>query len=91
MLLTKIDHHANILPWLDLAEVEIVWVECDIHGRIDVEDFKSKISGVKVAAFSGASNVTGAVQPIKELSAISRQAESTFPCRCRSTRAPQTD
>jgi len=74
VLLTKIDHHANILPWLDLAEVEIVWVECDIHGRIDVEDFKSKISGVKVAAFSGASNVTGAVQPIKELSAISRQA-----------------
>ncbi len=74
ILLTRADHHANILPWMDLRAkgVELVWVGCNRNGVIDVEDFRKKCFGCKVAAFSGASNVTGAIQPIKELSEIAR-------------------
>ena len=78
ILVTSADHHANILPWMDLREkgVELVWADCDDQGVIDVEDFKKKCFDCKVAAFSGASNVTGAIQPIRELSAIAKESRA---------------
>lgn len=76
VLVTRADHHANILPWMDLKakDVEIIWVDCDDQGIIDIDDFRQKCRGVKVAAFSGASNVSGAIQPIKELANIARES-----------------
>ena len=76
VLLTKADHHANILPWMNLRNlgVEIRFAECDCFGRIDLADFKAKIKGVKLSAFIAASNVTGAIQPIKELVHICKNA-----------------
>jgi cysteine desulfurase/selenocysteine lyase len=63
VLVTRADHHANILPWMDLRQngVELVWADCDDQGTIDIDDFRKKCSGCMVAAFSGASNVTGAI------------------------------
>ncbi len=74
ILVTKADHHANILPWLNLQKkgVEIRLVNCDKFGRIDIDDFRAKVKGCKIAAFSGASNVTGAIQDIKTLTKIAR-------------------
>lgn len=77
VLVTRADHHANILPWLRLRDrygVIVEWADCDEYGRIDTEDFEAKVKGCKIASFSGASNVTGAIQPIKELSQIAHQA-----------------
>ncbi len=79
VLITKADHHANILPWLRLRNhlgVKIRWVECDKQGYIDVDDFKNKVRGCSIASFSGASNVTGAIQPLKELVSIARDEDS---------------
>ena len=61
VLVAQADHHANILPWMDLKEinVDLVWAECDDQGVIDINDFKNKCAGCKIAAFSGASNVSG--------------------------------
>lgn len=75
VVLTKADHHANILPWMDLKKqgVNIRWVECDKKGHIDIEDFRQKTKGAKVAAFTGASNVTGAIQPITDLVKICKE------------------
>lgn len=74
VLVTLSDHHANIIPWMDLKAkgVDLVWAGCDRNGTIDIDDLRQKCAGCKVAAFSGASNVTGAIQPITELSAIAR-------------------
>jgi cysteine desulfurase/selenocysteine lyase len=76
IVLTKADHHANILPWMDLKKqgVQIRWVECDKSGQIDVTDFRQKVEGAKLAAFTGASNVTGAIQPIDVLVKICKEA-----------------
>lgn len=75
VLLTWADHHANLLPWMDLKikGVELIWADCDDHGVIDIDDFRIKCKGCKVAAFSGASNVSGAIQPTKELAGIARE------------------
>lgn len=75
VVLTKADHHANILPWMDLKKqgVQIRWVECDKKGHIDIEDFRQKTAGAKVTAFTGAGNVTGAIQPITELVKICKE------------------
>ncbi|MCK5743582.1 MAG: aminotransferase class V-fold PLP-dependent enzyme [Caldisericia bacterium] len=76
VLVTEADHHANVLPWLQLKKngIKVRWVECDNYGRIDTSDFAKKIIDCKIATFSGASNVSGAIQPIKELSSIARNA-----------------
>lgn len=75
VLITRADHHANILPWMDLKSkgIELVWADCDGQGVIDIDDFGQKCRGCKVAAFSGTSNVSGAIQPIKELANIARE------------------
>lgn len=75
VVLTKADHHANMLPWMDLRKqgVQIRWVECDKKGHIDIEDFRQKVAGAKVAAFTGAGNVTGAIQPIGEFVKICKE------------------
>jgi len=75
VLCTMADHHANILPWLDLKRrgIRVVFAMCDGLGRIDVADFQDKVKGAKVAAFIAASNVTGAIQPMRELTKISSE------------------
>jgi len=72
ILCTMADHHANILPWLDLKKIgtRVVFAACDVLGRIDLEDFERKARGARVAAFVAASNVTGGIQPIRELAGI---------------------
>ncbi len=69
VLLTFADHHANILPWLELKKrgVQIVFAKCDVMGRIDIGDFAKNCKGAKLAAFIAASNVTGAISPLYEL------------------------
>lgn len=76
VVLTKADHHANMLPWMDLKSrgVQIRWVECDKLGHIDATDFRQKVRGAKVAAFTGAGNVTGAIQPIEDLVGICKES-----------------
>lgn len=62
ILLSKIDHHANIVPWQIIAKhygITIHWVNTKSDGTLDYEDLKQKISSVQLVAISWASNVTG--------------------------------
>lgn len=73
VLLSKADHHANIVPWQIIAEeygVVIEWVNLYENGTIDYEDFVRKVSKVNVVSLTGASNVTGEVLDIEEVSTI---------------------
>ncbi len=69
ILTTMLEHHSNELPWRRRAEV--VHVAVDSDGRLDECDFDRKLAmfadRVAVVAVSGASNVTGYVQPIHRL------------------------
>jgi cysteine desulfurase family protein (TIGR01976 family) len=71
ILVTRLDHDANVTPWLALEEkgVTIRWAE--IHPgdcTLDVEDLAAKLnSKTKLVAIGYASNAVGTINPIKEI------------------------
>ena len=78
ILVTRLDHDANVSPWLALEEkgVTIRWAE--IHKEdctLDVEDLAAKLSSkTRLVAVGYASNAVGTINPVKE---IVRLAHST--------------
>ena len=73
MLLSKVDHHANIVPWQILAEeygVVIDWVELHDDGTIDYDSLALKLPGAKLLAITGASNVTGEILDLDRVKII---------------------
>jgi cysteine desulfurase family protein (TIGR01976 family) len=71
ILVTRLDHDANVSPWLALEEkgVTIRWAE--IHKEdctLDVEDLAAKLnSKTKLVAIGYASNAVGTINPVKEI------------------------
>jgi cysteine desulfurase/selenocysteine lyase len=71
ILLTRMDHHSNLIPWLLAAEIrgaKTVMASVKPDGTLDLDDFRSKLGPrVKAAAFSHVSNVTGWISPVADL------------------------
>jgi cysteine desulfurase family protein (TIGR01976 family) len=71
ILVTRLDHDANVSPWLALEEkgIKIRWAE--IHKEdctLDVEDLAAKLnSKTKLVAVGYASNAVGTINPVKEI------------------------
>ena len=71
ILLTRMEHHANIVPWQLVAErggfgIEVV--EVDDRGELDLDDLWKKMTPqVKLLAFTHVSNVLGTVNPVAEI------------------------
>jgi cysteine desulfurase / selenocysteine lyase len=66
---TELEHHANLVPWQELARrtgATLRWYGVTDDGRIDLDSLQLDES-VKVVAFSHHSNVTGAIAPVAEL------------------------
>ncbi len=73
VLLSKADHHANIVPWQILAEeywIIIDWVDLYSDGTIDYESISSKVPGTTVLSITGASNVTGEILDLDRVQKI---------------------
>ncbi len=81
ILVTELEHHANIVPWQMLcrqtgATLKVARIEDD--GRLDLESFQSQLSErTKLAAFAHMSNVLGTVLPIEEMIAMARAVGAT--------------
>lgn len=69
VIATELEHHSNDLPWRD--RVQVIHVRATPRGRLDEEDFDrqlAKYAGrVALVTVTGASNVTGFLQPIHRL------------------------
>jgi cysteine desulfurase/selenocysteine lyase len=66
---TELEHHANLIPWQELARrtgATLRWYSVTDDGRIDLDSLHLD-ENVKVVAFSHHSNVTGAIAPVAEL------------------------
>jgi cysteine desulfurase/selenocysteine lyase len=65
------EHHSNLVPWQIIARytgAELVYLELDDDFIIDTGNLDSVIDGrVKIIAFGGMSNVTGAIGPVDAL------------------------
>ncbi|NMF08145.1 cysteine desulfurase [Corynebacterium xerosis] len=69
IVVTELEHHANLVPWQELARrtgATLQWYGVTPDGRIDLDSLELDES-VKVVAFTHQSNVTGAVADVPEM------------------------
>jgi cysteine desulfurase / selenocysteine lyase len=74
ILITEMEHHANLVPWQQLCErtgARLRWIGVGPDGRFrrrDVDDIDSLITGrTKLVALTHQSNVTGTIPPVAEI------------------------
>jgi cysteine desulfurase/selenocysteine lyase len=78
ILLTLMEHHANIVPWQLIARrtgAILDYVSLTTEFRLDLDDLHRKLeSRPKVVAFTGMSNVLGTIPPISDIANDAREA-----------------
>ncbi|MBN2709243.1 MAG: aminotransferase class V-fold PLP-dependent enzyme [Calditrichaceae bacterium] len=66
---SKMEHHSNDLPWR--MRKPVIHIDVDDRGRLDLNDLQHKLAQykgrVQLVAITGASNVTGYINPIPEI------------------------
>jgi cysteine desulfurase/selenocysteine lyase len=77
IILTQMEHHANIVPWQLLASrvgARIRVAEISDAGELDVEHLKSLIGPrTKLLAFAHVSNALGTINPVQQLTEVARE------------------
>ena len=77
VVLTELEHHANIVPWHQLAEtrgIELRWIPVTDDGQLDLTDLDRLVDGAKAVSFSAMSNVLGTITPVRRLVAAAHDA-----------------
>lgn len=77
VVLTHMEHHANIVPWQMLAAekgVELRWVPLTADFQLDLDSLDQLLRGAKVFSFTSMSNVLGTINPVRELCAAAHRA-----------------
>ena len=68
VLVTRMEHHANLVPWQLVAEqtgAQLAVVELTEQGELDEADFQSKLKlNPRIVAFTAVSNVLGTVNDV---------------------------
>jgi cysteine desulfurase/selenocysteine lyase len=70
VVLTELEHHANIVPWHQLAAevgIELRWIPVGPDGHLDLTDLDRLVDGAKVVSFAAMSNVLGTMLPVERL------------------------
>lgn len=84
IITSGMEHHSNDLPWRGVAHTVHVALTAD--GRLDEDDFDKQLNRyhghIALVAISGASNVTGFINPIHRLAEKSHQAGAQFLADC---------
>ena len=76
VLLTHMEHHANIVPWhMLVAErgIQLRWVPLTSDGQLDLTDLDALLKDVKVFSFTSMSNVLGTINPVQRLCAAAHK------------------
>ncbi|MHC4269624.1 MAG: aminotransferase class V-fold PLP-dependent enzyme [Planctomycetota bacterium] len=73
ILTTTLEHHSNLLPWIQHCKVEFIpWGD---NGKIDMEVMVSKLAEKPdLMSIASASNFIGTLQPIQEIVAACKKA-----------------
>ena len=68
IVVTEMEHHANLIPWQQLAKrsgAELKWFEVTPEGRLDLSNLTEVITpNTKVVALTHQSNVLGTINPM---------------------------
>jgi cysteine desulfurase/selenocysteine lyase len=80
IVLTEMEHHANIIPWHFLRErkgVVLKWVRVTDEGALDLDHFQSLLGPkTRVVAFSHMSNVLGTINPVMDITRMAHEADA---------------
>ena len=77
VLLTHMEHHANIVPWhMLVAErgIQLRWVPLTSDGQLDLTNLDELLKDVKAFSFTSMSNVLGTINPVQHLCAAAHKA-----------------
>ncbi len=77
VLTTEMEHHANIVPWQEIAKMKgarVEFVKITGEGELDLGDLKEKLSDrVKVVTFTQVSNTLGTVNSVAEVARMGKR------------------
>lgn len=78
ILTTPIEHHSNLLPWIDVAkskEIKLEYLKITSEYKVDLQDLKEQLEkgNIGLIAISHVSNVTGVIQPIKTIAELAHK------------------
>jgi len=77
ILSTEMEHHANLVPWQQLAAdtgATIEYVGITDDGRLDLDDLRARLPGARLLAVTQVSNALGTINPVAEIAAMAREA-----------------
>lgn len=78
IIVTQLDHDANVAPWVSLQERGVVIKRVDIHAddcTLDLADFEKHLSNkTRIVAVGLASNAVGSVNPVRQIADLAHMA-----------------
>ena len=78
VLLTEMEHHANIVPWMIISEelggLDIRYIPIDDDGRLVLDDLDTLVDGVKLVGITAMSNVLGTIPPLAQVAEVAHRA-----------------
>ena len=90
VVLTEIEHHANLVPWLMLQEergIELRYLGVADDYTLDLSDLDRLLDGAKLLSFTAMSNVLGTLTPVRQLADAAHAAGALLSGRRRAARA----
>jgi cysteine desulfurase / selenocysteine lyase len=79
VLITQMEHHANLVPWQVLCRergAALRYLEVDEHGELSLDQLDAELTrgDVRLVAFAHVSNVLGTINPVADMAARIRAA-----------------
>lgn len=82
IILTYMEHHANIIPWQQLAKrknLVLKYLELDEEGRISIKQLEKFITDkTKIVSMCHASNVLGNINPVYKIGELLKDKDIYF-------------
>jgi cysteine desulfurase family protein (TIGR01976 family) len=81
IVVTRLDHDANISPWLLVAEdrgCKVTWIDFDVEDcTLKLDEFEQALARKpKIVAFGYASNAVGTINPVRRITEMAHAAGS---------------
>ncbi len=77
VVLTKMEHHANLVPWLMLKQyggIDLQYIDHDEDGYLILDNLESLLDGAKVLSMTLCSNVLSTVTPFAKIAKLAKDA-----------------
>ena len=81
VVLSELEHHANIVPWLILKEergIELRYLRLADGFTLDLGDLEQIVDGAKLDSVSAMSNVLGTIVPVRVIGEAAHAAGALF-------------